>query len=1126
MRPVFSKAFFRVILLFMPVLVTKPVFTQQKPDYTLLWEISGNGLTKPSYLFGTMHLKDRRIFNFSDSVMKALEACDLFVMETSPDSLWKTYFEQEDQKPLNNPDYLSENAARSANKPKWNDMPVIMDAYLYGIARTLKKQVSGLEPIASYLQQLNVETEEELHDLYGRTDAETNAQPDVLITTYARGNLDEIWDLLSQHKLDALNLESRNRVMEARIRQFVHRQSAFIAVGAAHLPGETGLIMLLSNAGYNVRPVKASFTGVAATYKINYAEMDWLPLTDSIDHYTVNFPVSPVLRNTQTHARSFQAFDMCSGVVFTCTSNVTGKAPEMSTEQYLDSLLDSFLARKKLKLVHKKPLNGNGFSGIEADVSNGAHHAAIRSLFQNNTLYVLTAEHRTRVLPAGAKELFFNSFAAWKPESAAPGNWITYRDTTGAFEVRLPSYPQKIRNEVQEASPAGYPPYILHIFNAVDRENQMNYVVRYNDFPTGTFLSEKETVFSSIVQYAETMGKVIGKPRVIYKDGAEGRTFNLMAQGILMEVRFFVKGNRSYLLLRNHMTGAAPPVTDPFFDSFTFIPPARFTPVPFTFENIDMVMPDQPIALPPEQPDEASFLDDHASFAATNRNSGGMYVIQATTLKKYFRITDIDSMYRGLLREARRENGRLLNEKSFVAGNIRGMEQSTWDSLAGRGQRMRIWAQGEHLYVQSVFADTTELYSQQTDLYFNAVKHKETASGFDLKSSKAALIMQDLQSADTTVYQQALGAIRHYYSFDKDELPVIYKALQRSYADDTLATGVRGQLINELTDLHDDQTIPVLRKLYTDVAGFDALRAGILSSVVAIDPTMYDWYVERLTADRLAPPYTWSLFRPLNDSLSFTASHLDQLLPLLEHKPYRSEILGVIAALLSEESNGRYDHLFLNKGVLITSGCLDHLNEFITDFKTDKQRADYQTIYRYLDIFPKIREVAIADRYTAKVLALDNDLYLSTAALVSRILMGLPCEEAVLSAHLDSLESRYDVLKAFHKVGKLDRIPLQYREHKAFAHLLLHRYLSDLYDYPQRLILLGEETQPDGTYFVFEFTYPEEEVEKTYIGVCGPFNEEPGKLNFEGYNAYSDFEAKQNDWVSQAKGIISKLNEE
>ena len=43
-----------------------------KLSNTLLWRISGNGLTRPSYLFGTMHLTDKRIFYFGDSLYKAL----------------------------------------------------------------------------------------------------------------------------------------------------------------------------------------------------------------------------------------------------------------------------------------------------------------------------------------------------------------------------------------------------------------------------------------------------------------------------------------------------------------------------------------------------------------------------------------------------------------------------------------------------------------------------------------------------------------------------------------------------------------------------------------------------------------------------------------------------------------------------------------------------------------------------------------------------------------------------------------------------------------------------------------------------------------------------------------------
>ena len=54
---------------------------------SLLWEIKGNGLKKPSYLFGTMHLQYNRAFNFNDSVLTKLIQCDAFAMEIHPDSV-------------------------------------------------------------------------------------------------------------------------------------------------------------------------------------------------------------------------------------------------------------------------------------------------------------------------------------------------------------------------------------------------------------------------------------------------------------------------------------------------------------------------------------------------------------------------------------------------------------------------------------------------------------------------------------------------------------------------------------------------------------------------------------------------------------------------------------------------------------------------------------------------------------------------------------------------------------------------------------------------------------------------------------------------------------------------------
>lgn len=60
-------------------------------ESTMLWRISGKGI-KTSYLYGTMHVRDARAFDFADSVLVAFGKCESFATEVHPDSLSKMMF--------------------------------------------------------------------------------------------------------------------------------------------------------------------------------------------------------------------------------------------------------------------------------------------------------------------------------------------------------------------------------------------------------------------------------------------------------------------------------------------------------------------------------------------------------------------------------------------------------------------------------------------------------------------------------------------------------------------------------------------------------------------------------------------------------------------------------------------------------------------------------------------------------------------------------------------------------------------------------------------------------------------------------------------------------------------------
>src|SRR5882724_1881418 len=85
---------------------------------SLMWEITGNGIKKPSYLFGTMHVSSKMAFHLPDSFYLGIRNAQVVALETNPES-W-----QEDMSKYD----LGDNDSRSAyGYGNYSSMP---DEYL------------------------------------------------------------------------------------------------------------------------------------------------------------------------------------------------------------------------------------------------------------------------------------------------------------------------------------------------------------------------------------------------------------------------------------------------------------------------------------------------------------------------------------------------------------------------------------------------------------------------------------------------------------------------------------------------------------------------------------------------------------------------------------------------------------------------------------------------------------------------------------------------------------------------------------------------------------------------------------------------------------------------------------
>jgi len=69
------------------VLIVHAQPTKKEKKYpSILWEITGNGVNKPSYLIGTMHVSSKMAFNLPDSFYMAVKSAQVVALETNPET--------------------------------------------------------------------------------------------------------------------------------------------------------------------------------------------------------------------------------------------------------------------------------------------------------------------------------------------------------------------------------------------------------------------------------------------------------------------------------------------------------------------------------------------------------------------------------------------------------------------------------------------------------------------------------------------------------------------------------------------------------------------------------------------------------------------------------------------------------------------------------------------------------------------------------------------------------------------------------------------------------------------------------------------------------------------------------
>ncbi|MBD5347419.1 MAG: TraB/GumN family protein [Bacteroides sp.] len=278
--------------------------TASAANAQILWKVEGNGLEKPSYIFGTHHVAPADMVQRVNGLTQALDDVkvvygEVNMVEMNPmemqqmvmphvmapaDSTLSVMFtpgqldsinavmtsysgQPVDVRQMNmvKPVMLTTQLAvlQSMKAFPGFDPNAQLDATIQNMAKAAGKEVGGLETFEYQLGILyDTPLSEQANDLMEaiRHDSEAIEKASKLADAYSSANLEEIRTLLyddpdmTPEKLDKLLL-TRNRNWATELPEIMASQPVFVAVGCGHLPGSEGLIELLRSQGYTLTPV-------------------------------------------------------------------------------------------------------------------------------------------------------------------------------------------------------------------------------------------------------------------------------------------------------------------------------------------------------------------------------------------------------------------------------------------------------------------------------------------------------------------------------------------------------------------------------------------------------------------------------------------------------------------------------------------------------------------------------------------------------------------------------------------------------------------------------------------------------------------------------------------------------
>jgi len=1145
-----------------------PAKAKAKKYPSLFWEISGNGLKKPSYLFGTMHVSSKIAFNLADSFYLAIKNSEVVALETNPET-W-----QED---MNNYDLGSSKYRYGFNPGLMNDMPgdflniktlrfgkyekklevamfskpsminnllyrsmsdntsdfeedTYLDLYIYQTGKKLGKKVAGVE---QYEQSMKLMAEafrdaaKEKNKKEKSFDYDEEFSPAKLQEAYRAGNLDQldsINKLNSQSDaFDEKFLYRRNEIQANSIDSILKRSSLFVGVGAAHLPGDRGVIELLRRKGYKLRPI---YMGTRDSKQKDAVEKVRVPVTFSTQSaddgfYKVDIP-GKFYRFGQNFLFDQQQYaDMANGSFYMVTRVKTNSLYWGHNADVVAKKIDSLLYENVPgKILSKTEITKSGYKGydIASRTRRGDYNRYNIFITPFEVVFFKMGGNGEYVKNGDEAKRFFNSIQLKEFKN---GGWKKFQPAYGGFSVNFPQQPyESFGDNVQ--------------YDAEEKTTGQHFSVIRTDIHNYRF-AEEDTFDLALMDEsfgsADYIEKNVARKQIVYKGYPALDCQYKQKDGSVIFTRFLIQGPHYYTLVahgKNENNAA-----EKFFNSFELIPfiykelkERKDTAMYFSVKTswfpeekkTKVDLPDEDSYVPDDDDDDNYFSltkDDYKTRLVKNDTTGeAVYIsfsrtskyeyVDSTLLRdnKYLFMPGFDTTW--IVRSAK---------KSTLPNGMKVMEQVVSDTNSSRAIITKTFYK-EGLYFQlTTETDTLSQPSSFVKSFFENFIPADTLKIISPFTKKSKVFFNDFFGNDSVARKKAINSVWQI-DMDSTDLALLTKAINSFKWSEKKYLERKSSFINKLGDIPVKASADLLKDIYYAAGDTVQLQHTALTALIN-QKTQYSFNLFKniITSE---PPvldtenssqsnyrtYSYrsiysnsglsggSFLNELYDSLQLTRSILPDLLPLMTLDDYKKPIMHLLKKMVdsnlvkAKDYEMYYSKFLIEAKQQLKKQAIEEKKSAIEKAEDEKTETKTANLYRrnegeqgneelitYATLLLPFRETNPAVNDVLKQMLSSNDkrLKYNTAYLLLRNKVTLPDTMLMYFAKLDDF--RYELFTDMRTLKMLDKFPAEYKNQQDLSKSKL--FSSSYYSKPDSMVFIDSlpASLKDRKGFVFFYKY-------------------------------------------------------